>query len=234
MTVKNVPIASIATVFIDSSRNQTLLVVHQALYLGEKQDGCLVNPNQLRSNGLAVHDCPSQFDPVSQHSIFSPESGMTIPLQLHGIISYFASFKPTDEDMAFLPHVVLTSVDEWDPYSTAFTDKEELAQQCATVAKEQLKHLAIQDKIDKDQRDHTPFHPMDFNFSSSMEVQGRRISSIACYEQYVQIDSEDLSGENLYDSLVKCIHVASDDPEGNGLEGGEDNDVFERRNILRM
>jgi hypothetical protein len=63
--LKNVPIASIATVFIDSKGNKILLVVHQALYLGAKHAGCLVNPNQLRHNGIAVHDCPSQFDSLS-------------------------------------------------------------------------------------------------------------------------------------------------------------------------
>jgi hypothetical protein len=33
--LKNVPITSIATVFIDSKGNKILLVVHQALYLGK-------------------------------------------------------------------------------------------------------------------------------------------------------------------------------------------------------
>jgi hypothetical protein len=92
--LKNVPIASIATVFTDTNGNRILLVVHQALYLGDKHAGCLVNPNQLRSNGLAVHDCPSQFDSSSRHSIYSPQSNMHIPLQLDGIISYWNCVSP--------------------------------------------------------------------------------------------------------------------------------------------
>jgi hypothetical protein len=63
--VYDIPIASIATVFVDKHGNQILLVVHQAPYLGSKHAGCLVNPNQLRHNGLAVHDCPCQFDSAS-------------------------------------------------------------------------------------------------------------------------------------------------------------------------
>jgi hypothetical protein len=35
-----------------------------------------------------------------------------------------------------LPHVVLTSAEDWDPYSKAFTEKEEIAQRCAVIAKE--------------------------------------------------------------------------------------------------
>jgi hypothetical protein len=75
---------------------------------------------------------------------------------------------------------------------------------------------------------------MDFNLSLQMEVHARRVSSFTCYDQYVTTDMHDLSGENLYSSLVKCIYVASDDSEGNGLEGGEDDDVYQCRNILRM
>jgi hypothetical protein len=155
--LKTVPIASIATVFIDTNGNRILLVVHQALYLGDKHAGCLVNPNQLCSYSLAMHDCPSQFDSSSQHSIYSPQSNMHIPLQLDGIISFFESCQPTDEDMVSLPHVVLTSVDEWDPYSTTFTEKEEVARRCAVVAKEQShrlrSRLKLQGKIAKDLRD---------------------------------------------------------------------------------
>jgi hypothetical protein len=39
---------------------------------------------------------------------------------------------------------------------------------------------------------------------------------------------------NLYDSLVKCIQVATDDIDGKGLAGGNDKDVYEHWNILRM
>jgi hypothetical protein len=229
-----VPIASIATVFTDTNGNRILLVVHQALYLGDKHTGCLVNPNQLRSYGLAVHDCPSQFDLLSRHSIYSPQSNMHIPLQLDGITLFFESVQPIDQDMVSLPHVVLTSADEWDPYSTTFTKKEEVARRCAVVAKEQSNRLRLQEKIAKDLRDLQPLHPMDFNFNSIMEVRAWCVLLIQCYEYYVHIDSMDLSGENLCDSLVKCIRVAPDDMDGNILEGGNDKDVYERRNILRM
>jgi hypothetical protein len=81
------PIASIATVFVETNGNKILLVVHQALYLGDKHKhaGCLVNPKQLCSYGLAMHGCPTQFDLSSWHSIYSPQSNMYILLQLDGI-----------------------------------------------------------------------------------------------------------------------------------------------------
>jgi hypothetical protein len=48
--------------FIDTLGNESLLVVYQAFYLGDKHAECLVNPNKLRSYGLAVRYCCRQFD----------------------------------------------------------------------------------------------------------------------------------------------------------------------------
>jgi hypothetical protein len=202
--------------------------VHQALYLGAKHAGCLVNPNQLRNNSIAVHDCPSQFDSSSRHAIYSPESNVTIPLQLDGIISYFDSFKPTDEEMVYLPQVVLTSVDEWDPYSNAFTEKEEVACRCAVVAKERSNRLQLQEEVERRERELKPFHSIDYNFSSSMAVRARRVTSVECYQEHITTDSHSLSGEDLYESLVKCIRVASDDSIGKDLAEDQQEDVYER------
>jgi hypothetical protein len=227
--LKNVPIASIATVFVDSNGNRILLVVHQALYLGAKHAVCLVNPNQLQNNSIAVHDRPSQFDSSSRHAIYLPESNMTIPLQLDGIISYFDSFKPTDEEMVYLPQVVLTSVDEWDPYSNAFTKKEEVARRCAVVAKECSNWMQLQEEVERKEMELRPFHSIDYNFSSSMAVCARRVTSVECYQEHITTDSHSLSGEDLYESLVKCIRVASDDSEGKDLAEDQQEDVYEHQ-----
>jgi hypothetical protein len=205
--LKNVPIASIATVYVDSKGNRMLLVVHQALYLGAKHAGCLVNPNQMQNYGIAVHDCPSQFDSSSIRAIYSPESNMTIPLQLDGIISYFESFQPTDEEMVYLPYVVLTSVDDWDPYSNAFTEKEEVARRCAVVANERSNRMRLQEEVDRTQREKKPFHSIDYNFSSIMEVRARCITSVECYNEHITTDSHNLSGEDLYESMVKSFEL---------------------------
>jgi hypothetical protein len=188
--------------------------------------------SQSKSNAkLQYHDCPSQFDSLSTHAIYSPESNTTIPLQLDGIISYFESYQPTDEDMVFLPHIVLTSVDEWDPYSNTFTEKEEVAWRCAVVAKERSKRLQLQEEVEQQQREQTPFHSIDYNFSSIMAVRARCVTSVECYEQHITTDSHSLSGEDLYESMVKCIRVASDSSEGKDLEEDRHEDVYERREV---
>ena len=94
--LKSVPISTVGTVYVGHDGARYLLVIHQALFLGDKHPGSRVNPNQLRHHGLAVHDCPRQFDEASRHAIYVQESNVTIPLELDGVISYFESLKPTD------------------------------------------------------------------------------------------------------------------------------------------
>jgi hypothetical protein len=67
--------------------------------------------------------------------------------------------------MVSLPHVVLTNAEDWDPYSKAFTEKEEIAQRCAVVAKEHSNRRRLEEQIAQDERDKQPFHSMDFNLS---------------------------------------------------------------------
>ena len=62
--IRNVPIATVTTVWEDKSSGHTLaLVTHEALFLGEWLHGSLLNPNQLRAHGCVVDDVPHQFDP---------------------------------------------------------------------------------------------------------------------------------------------------------------------------
>lgn len=87
----------------------------------------LLCPNQLRANGLGVHDCPKQYDAQSTHSITIPSHDLEIPLQMRGVISGFTTREPTLQELDDLTsHVELTSDEEWDPYAAAFSFKEEL------------------------------------------------------------------------------------------------------------
>jgi hypothetical protein len=152
-------------------------------------------------------------------------------IHLDGIISYFESSPPTDEEMVSLPHVVLTSADDWYPYSKAFTEKEEIAWRCAVVAKERSNRIKLEEQIAQNERDKQQKHSVDLNLSSQMVIHARRVLSFTCYEQYVTTNMHDLSCENLYTLLVKCIQVASDDSIGDGPEEGED--VDQLRSLLK-
>jgi hypothetical protein len=122
-------------------------------------------------------------------------------------------------------------VDDWEPYSNTFTEKEKVARMCAVVAKERSNRLKLQEEVDRQQRERTPFHSIDYKFSSIMAVRARRVTSVECYEEHITTDSHNLSGEDLYESLVKCIRIASVDSEG--LDLGEDlpDDVYEHREV---
>ncbi len=87
-TMQDVPIATVATAYDCPRTGRTLvLIINEAIYLGETIEHTLLCPNQLRANGLRVNDCPRQYDPTSDRSIYVPESDVTIPLSMQGVIS---------------------------------------------------------------------------------------------------------------------------------------------------
>ena len=120
-------IGTVATVWFNPKDLQEyLLIIHQALYFGEAMTHTLLNPNQLRSNGVRVEDCPKQFDPSSTHSLHvTDEDGTTtqIPLDMRESFSGFDSRKPTKKELDTLPYIVLTGT-TWDPRSTHLSETE--------------------------------------------------------------------------------------------------------------
>ena len=63
---KNVPIATCATAWDDSSVTAYLIKIHQALYVGDRgRDHSILNPNQLRAHGVEVQD--NSFELVQYH-----------------------------------------------------------------------------------------------------------------------------------------------------------------------
>ena len=128
---KDVPIATVCTAYVHPDTGSAyLLVINEALYVGDKTRGSLLNPNQLRHYGVTVNDVPIQYDPTSTHSIHAEtESGdaVVIPLSMNGVMSGFESSYPTQDDMAYLPRVILTSDQQWDPKSQMFADNKDIA-----------------------------------------------------------------------------------------------------------
>ena len=125
---QTLPIATVGTVWTNSETGiDYLLVIHNAIYMGSDMKNTLLNPNQMRSNGLRVDDCPTCFDPRSTHSITTQDKAIRIPLQLHGIISAFDSRKPTQDDIANLERITLTGTAPWNPYAMQLPEDTPLA-----------------------------------------------------------------------------------------------------------
>ena len=122
--LQDVPIATCATSITDPSNGQTfVLIFHESLFFGPKMDHSLICPNQLRFNGLRVHDTPKQFDRTSLHGI-TFQNQFFLPFQLHGIISYFNSRPPTNDELEHCTRLDVTSDIPWDPYSSDFLHRE--------------------------------------------------------------------------------------------------------------
>jgi hypothetical protein len=78
---KNVPIITGATAYTCQESGQTyILVINEGLRLGPKMSHSLLNPNQMRYNGITVHDNP--FDSHNPLSVEHDE--VTLPLSISG------------------------------------------------------------------------------------------------------------------------------------------------------
>lgn len=73
----NILIVTAATAYDNPSNGMTvILILHQALYLGDKVNNSLLCPNQPHNYGLEVDDAPIDLAPISKpstHSIHCPD-----------------------------------------------------------------------------------------------------------------------------------------------------------------
>jgi hypothetical protein len=87
----------------------------------------LLCPNQLRSHGITVDECPQHLAPPDQpssHSIYCREDDLRLPLSLKGVTSGFITRTPTIQEIETCQWVHLTNEYEWNPHSEAFALQE--------------------------------------------------------------------------------------------------------------
>ena len=100
-SLQKVPIVTFAVAYDDPIQMKVfVLFFHQALYI-QQLDHLLVCPAQLRLNGITVNDTPlSSIQPnqrtASEHSIIDEHTGLHVPLELNGVISFFHCRTPTE------------------------------------------------------------------------------------------------------------------------------------------
>ena len=120
------------------------LVIHEALFFGDRLTESLLCPNQIRAAGNLVRDAPIQFDATSTHSITIPGK-LDLPLEMHGVISHIRTRKPTTLEIeqyqsGALQSVELTENTPWEPYSTKFEETEDAARSAKTVTAVRVTH----------------------------------------------------------------------------------------------
>jgi len=126
--MKDITIVNAAVAYdVPETGEVVILVINQALYFGNSLSHILLNPNQMRINNLTIDDVPRHLSKISTHSIIVHDEKLTIPLQLNGIIYYFNVRTPTIKEVENCAHIVLTSTEEWNPYSQHFITQEQEA-----------------------------------------------------------------------------------------------------------
>lgn len=199
---KAVPVTSAATYYQDPTTGHSyILVIHQALYFGDKIDTTLLNPNQMRLAGVKVYDTPKQFDPTSLHALVVPAEGgahLTIPLTLDGVCSGFSSRAPTQDELEApetIPHLELTMDNCWDPKSSELAEREEKIASARQVAR------VIQPTA--------PSEPSESYFYRTIASVAMRCES----EQTITAPEDD----ELHSRLVDSVCADVNDLAGNGL-----------------
>ena len=111
--VKSVPIVTGATTYHHPNGQAYIIIINEALFYGNKLDHSLINPNQVRFNGVGFWDNP--YDDMHELSIELYEKDVTIPMHFNGTKLVFESTVPSEQELNVLPHLILTSSNPWDP-----------------------------------------------------------------------------------------------------------------------
>ena len=109
--IESVPIGTV-TGLISTTEGPNIGISHQ--YESYGKGSTIHSVNQLCSFGLEVNDIPTSCY-VGEQCICTPD-GHQIPLAVRGLC-YMDMRVPTDDELAYLPHVLMTSDDPWDPHS---------------------------------------------------------------------------------------------------------------------
>ena len=112
--------------------NETTYILHfnDVLYV-PSMDHNLIPPFVLREAGFIVNDVPRihcQEVTRESHSIISEDGDLRIPLRLHGVFSYFPTFRPDDEHYhigSSNEHYLMTPTgSDWNPNTTTYREAE--------------------------------------------------------------------------------------------------------------
>ena len=115
--VQNVPVVTGATVWMNPPDGTAyLLIFYESLWMGNKLDHTLVNPNQLWAYGVCVQDNPFDTKPLS-----ITVNDVSVELYSEGMIICGDTWTPTESELGQLPWLILTSLHNWDPQNVCFT-----------------------------------------------------------------------------------------------------------------
>jgi len=109
-TVLAVPIGTAAGV-VTTHVGPVCIIMHQHAY--QKDGATILSALQMERFGIDVND--RSFDTPGGRQALTTPDGYVIPLQFRNGLPYMDMHPPTDQELADLPHVVLTADVDWDP-----------------------------------------------------------------------------------------------------------------------
>ena len=96
-SIQHVTVVTVATSWnFPHSRENFILVFNEALWMGEKLDHTLVNPNQMCHHHINLQEKPCMQNPTG---ITCHEEDMTAPLYMSGTIVCADTFSPTHQQL---------------------------------------------------------------------------------------------------------------------------------------
>ena len=117
-SIKNVPIVQAATAYQSPYTGQVyILILNEALWMGDSMKHTLINPNQLRHYGVKVQDNPCSIEPIH---IMTEDSSFSLELKMRGTTIFADTYTPSEKELHDCPHVIMSSPHEWNPHTVQF------------------------------------------------------------------------------------------------------------------
>ena len=126
--IEQVPIVDAALAYNCLFQAKTyILIVRNALHVPDIAVNVLP-PFIIREAGLQINECPKiqSSDPtVEVHSMYSDEADLRIHFDLKNTFSYFATGKPTNDELNSCDKLFVTpDYISWDPHNEHFSENE--------------------------------------------------------------------------------------------------------------
>jgi hypothetical protein len=205
--IKPLPIVQAATAYDNRDTGKTtILILNEAIWMGDQMEHTLINPNQLRAYGITVQDNPFNPAPIF---ISSEDNEFTLPLSSKGTVLGVATRTPTGQELQTFPHVVLSSEHKCGPQNVRFprasqTVEEEISR---TVGAVMTQDRASTEDPDNDAMDCVS----DIGNMSKRLIASIKVTSLPRQISQVETEAQDLPPIKTFQSKGRYSLVSPED-----------------------
>jgi hypothetical protein len=204
-SIKSVPIVQAGTAWDNPETGETvILILNEAIWMADKLEHTLVNPNQLRAFGISVQDNPFSDAPIY---IATEDSEDVLPLTCSGTILMANTRTPTDKELSTCRHIVLSSEHDWDPKNVRFpqasrTVEEEISRTVGAVTSESYRDY-------DDCGESSDSMLFDIGLMSKRFISSAKTRNVA--RQVSQVEKQDVSQPYTFQSKGRHSSVTPED-----------------------